>query len=131
MFFWLFIIVQLLILTDLRVRVTSEQYYSMGGKEGLKVIRSQSELQQAVLLPRGSSNIIHFPPSPADWEIGCSQRGTYFSACVSQWALLIFYQTSHEMVMQCVSRVISHPLHGECGLPSSSRLSASMINLVV
>lgn len=22
-------------------------------------------------------------------------------------------QTSHEMMMQCVSRVVSHPLHGE------------------
>lgn len=29
-------------------------------------------------------------------------------------------QTSHEMMMQCVSRVVSHPLHGEsCPLAGS------------
>ncbi|XP_050571328.1 mitochondrial carrier homolog 1 isoform X3 [Cygnus atratus] len=31
-------------------------------------------------------------------------------------------ETSHEMMMQCVSRVVSHPLHAVCSVPSSGYL---------
>lgn len=38
----------------------------------------------------------------------------------SQRCFLLPSQTSHEMMMQCVSRVVSHPLHGEsCPLAGS------------
>lgn len=39
----------------------------------------------------------------------------------SHRCFLLPSQTSHEMMMQCVSRLVSHPLHGEsCALAGSS-----------